>query len=195
MFTGMPVQGADVRFQVESSIRLRMPEGGTPLRQSGIVRTDSTGAFVFPVVLGKKSLSSLPYRYEIYQYTAEVTTEAGDTQSAQGSISADMNPYQIGIIGVGETLLKDYPQPMRFAVSNKMGIPVKKEAEKEYIAVHYTLKVYDEPSKFGINHGKISKLQLKQNGKIVANYDRGWDIHPTTKEAEMALCILLTRHN
>lgn len=57
-----------------------------------------------------------------------------------------------------------------------IGIPVKKEAEKEYIAVHYTLKVYDEPSKFGINHGKISKLQLKQNGKIVANYDRGWDI-------------------
>ena len=46
-----------------------------------------------------------------------------------------------------------------------IGIPVKKEAEKEYIAVHYTLKVYDEPSKFGINHGKISKLQLKQNGK------------------------------
>lgn len=73
-------------------------------------------------------------------------------------------------------------------------IPVKKEAEKEYIAVHYTLKVYDEPSKFGINHGKISKLQLKQNGKIVANYDRGWDIHPTTKETELALCILLNRH-
>ena len=59
----------------------------------------------------------------------------------------------------------------------------------------YKRQVYDEPSKFGINHGKISKLQLKQNGKIVANYDRGWDIHPTTKEAEMALCILLTRHN
>ena len=76
-----------------------------------------------------------------------------------------------------------------------IGIPVKKEAEKEYIAVRYTLKVYDEPSKFGINHGKISKLQLKQNGKIVANYDRGWDIHPTTKEAEIALCILLNQHS
>lgn len=30
---------------------------------------------------------------------------------------------------------------------------------------------------------------------IVANYDRGWDICPTTKEAELALCILLNRHN
>lgn len=76
-----------------------------------------------------------------------------------------------------------------------IGIPVEKEVEKEYIAVHYTIKVFDKPSEFGINHGKISKLQLKQDGEIVANYDRGWDIHPTTKEAELALCILLNRHN
>ena len=76
-----------------------------------------------------------------------------------------------------------------------IGIPVNKATGKEYIVVHYALKVYDEPSKFGINNGKISKLQLTQNGEIIANYDRGWDIHPTTKEAEMALRILLTRHN
>mgnify|MGYP003207513479 CR=1 FL=1 len=66
-----------------------------------------------------------------------------------------------------------------------IGIPVTKTVEKEYIAVHYTIKVFDEPSKFGINHGKISKLQLKQDGEI----------DPTTKEAELALCILLIRHN
>lgn len=76
-----------------------------------------------------------------------------------------------------------------------IGIPGEKEVKKEYIAAHYSIKVYDEPSKFGINHGKISKLQLKQNGEIVANYDRGWDIRPTTKEAEIALCILLNQHN
>ena len=76
-----------------------------------------------------------------------------------------------------------------------IGIPANKATEKEYIAVHYSIKVYDEPSKFGINHGKISKLELKQGGKIVANYDRGWDIRPTTKEAEIALCILLDQHN
>ena len=76
-----------------------------------------------------------------------------------------------------------------------IGIPANKATEKEYIAVHYSIMVYDEPSKFGINHGKISKLELKQDGKIVANYDRGWDIRPTTKEAEIALCILLDQHN
>ena len=55
---------------------------------------------------------------------------------------------------------------------------------------------YDEPSEtYGINGGRISKLMIKIDGKIVCNYDRGWDIHPTCKEAEMALCILLENHN
>lgn len=76
-----------------------------------------------------------------------------------------------------------------------IGILINKATGKGYITVHYILKVYDEPSEFGINSGKISKLQLKQDGEIVANYDRGWDIYPTTKEAELALCILLNRHN
>lgn len=76
-----------------------------------------------------------------------------------------------------------------------IGIPANRAAGKEYIAVHYSIKVYDKPSKFGINHGKISKLELRQDGEIVANYDRGWDIYPDTKEAKLALCILLIRHN
>ncbi len=76
-----------------------------------------------------------------------------------------------------------------------IGIPASKTTGKGAVAVHYILKAYDEPSKFGINNGKISKLQLKQDGEIVANYDRGWDIYPATKEAEISLCILLSQHN
>lgn len=76
-----------------------------------------------------------------------------------------------------------------------IGIPVSKTTGKSAIAVHYTLEAYDEPSRFGINNGKILKLQLRQNDEIVANYDRGWDIYPATKEAEIALCILLNQHN
>ncbi len=57
-------------------------------------------------------------------------------------------------------------------------------------------KDYDEPSEtYGINGGRISKLMIKIDGETVCNYDRGWDIHPTCKEAEMALCILLENHN
>ena len=39
------------------------------------------------------------------------------------------------------------------------------------------------------------KNMIKIDGETVCNYDRGWDIHPTCKEAEMALCILLENHN
>ena len=60
---------------------------------------------------------------------------------------------------------------------------------------HYWMKQYDKGSEWGIDGGRISKLMLKRDGKIVCNYDRGWDIHPTCKEAEMALCILLDNHN
>lgn len=40
-------------------------------------------------------------------------------------------------------------------------------------------KVYDEPSQYGINNGRISKLwiQNKNSGKTIANYDRGWDFN------------------
>jgi hypothetical protein len=66
----------------------------------------------------------------------------------------------------------------------------------EYKKVKYWVKRFDEPSEdYGINGGKISKLSLKMDGKWITNYDRGWDIKPTCKEAEMALCILLNEHN
>ena len=73
-----------------------------------------------------------------------------------------------------------------------IGIP--KEGKK-LKAVHYWIKVYEEGSQFGINGGKIIKLTLKLDGEIIANYDRGWDIEPTTEEANLALCILLNEHN
>lgn len=36
---------------------------------------------------------------------------------------------------------------------------------------------------------------LKANGEIIANYDRGWDMKPTCKEAELALAILLNNYD
>ena len=73
-----------------------------------------------------------------------------------------------------------------------IGIPQKDGSSK---IAHYLVKAYDEGSAYGINEGKISKLQITIDGETVASYDRGWDIKPTCKEAEMALCILLNEHN
>ena len=43
---------------------------------------------------------------------------------------------------------------------------------------HYWMKQYDKGSEWGLDGGRISKLMLKRDGKIVCNYDRGWDIEP-----------------
>ncbi|MBQ9597442.1 MAG: hypothetical protein IJR34_04240 [Bacteroidales bacterium] len=48
----------------------------------------------------------------------------------------------------------------------------------EGIRVDYDVKHYGEGSDFGIDGGKISKLEMTVNGEIVAHYERGWDIRP-----------------
>ena len=53
----------------------------------------------------------------------------------------------------------------------------------------FEIKHFDEPSVFGINEGRISKLWLKQKDgfQIAAAYERGWDKRPETKEAQDAV--------
>ena len=60
---------------------------------------------------------------------------------------------------------------------------------------HYWVKVYDAGSQFGIDGGRISKLMLKRDGEIVANYDRGWDIKPKDDNTKTAFAILLQEYN
>ena len=48
-------------------------------------------------------------------------------------------------------------------------------------------KVYDEGSKHGINGGRVSKLEVRRDGTIVCNYDRGWDINPKSYAVEQVV--------
>ena len=52
-------------------------------------------------------------------------------------------------------------------------------------------KVYDLPSDYGIENGRISKLSLHRNGELVCNYDRGWDIEPVDDDTKMAVAVML----
>ena len=60
---------------------------------------------------------------------------------------------------------------------------------------HYWMKQFDEGSEWGIDGGRISKLMLKRNGKIVYNYDRGEDVVPVDKNTAIALELLLHSEN
>lgn len=75
-----------------------------------------------------------------------------------------------------------------------IGIPQKNGNSK---IAHYWVKAYDEGSAYGINEGKISKLEIKIDGETVVSYDRGWDIEPTedNETALIVYSILLNEYN
>lgn len=60
---------------------------------------------------------------------------------------------------------------------------------------HYWVKHYEEGSQFGIDGGRISKLMLKRDGKIVCNYDRGWDVEAADPDTQLAIDTLIKQYN
>lgn len=63
--------------------------------------------------------------------------------------------------------------------------------ENGKVIAEYTVKRFEEGSDYGINCGRISKLEIKDAaGKVVVNYDRGWDILPTDSIREVYAAIL-----
>ncbi len=73
-----------------------------------------------------------------------------------------------------------------------IGVPKK---EGGFTVVHYWVKAYDEPSRYGIEDGRISKLMLKVEGKVIYNYDRELDVPPQNEAAEIALALLMHEYN
>lgn len=59
----------------------------------------------------------------------------------------------------------------------------------------YLVKHYEEGSVFGIKEGRISKLEIRKDGKSVANYDRGWDLEPAGEEVNAVYSELLKMYN
>lgn len=48
--------------------------------------------------------------------------------------------------------------------------------------ISFTAKVFDKGSVHGIDKGRISKLNIRKEDKIIVNFDRGWDVEPKTPE-------------
>lgn len=61
------------------------------------------------------------------------------------------------------------------------------------ICFSYEAKVFDEGSQFGINGGRISKLNVRTTFTVntVMQYDRGWIVRPKTVFEEKALDYIL----
>ena len=88
---------------------------------------------------------------------------------------------------------KEREEYKRLFKEGTIGVPVNGETK----IAHYWAKVYDEGSEYGIDGGRISKLQIRIDGVTVVNYDRGWDIKPDENDeaAAIALAILMKDYN
>lgn len=65
-------------------------------------------------------------------------------------------------------------------------ITIETPTEKETYT--YWAKVYDEGSEWGMDGGRISKLEVRNSaGNTVINYDRGWDMEPKNTLEKAAL--------
>ena len=61
--------------------------------------------------------------------------------------------------------------------------------------VSYECKVYAEPSNFGIDGGKISKLRAMCDGKTIIHYDRGWGLLPQSGFERSVLETIINKYN
>ena len=78
----------------------------------------------------------------------------------------------------------------------KQGAIGGKDSNGKMVSVTFWVKQYEEPSEeYGISGGRISKLMLKQDGRVVYNNHPGEDVETLTPEAEKALAILLHEYN
>lgn len=62
----------------------------------------------------------------------------------------------------------------------------------EYMGYTYCVKHYDEPSaEYGINGGRISKLEIRKDGNVMYAYERGLYVDTTDKGTHDVLDYLM----
>jgi hypothetical protein len=59
----------------------------------------------------------------------------------------------------------------------------------------YWLKSWEQPSHFGIDNGRISKLSIRQNGTELYNFDRGLDFDELDDDGRITYKQLLAKYN
>ena len=61
--------------------------------------------------------------------------------------------------------------------------------------IYYEVKHFEKGSDFGIEGGRISKLECRANGKTILHYERGWNKKPETELGKKAYEILKKKYN
>lgn len=126
-YSGMPLGGCQVAYNIEWSPWWRTWRGGEPAKYSGTLTTDEKGEFV--ISLGIASLKSTRFESGIFTLTASATSPSGETQSSDAlrfSLARDVNvsPDVADVNCIrGEEVRLNVP------VYDILGLPVNREVE------------------------------------------------------------------
>ncbi len=85
-YTGLPLVGSRVKYDVARSSLYRAAPTGSLQPQTGETVTDSLGRFCFPVILGGKTDPKNSFNYLRFNVSISVTAENGETVSISTSI-------------------------------------------------------------------------------------------------------------
>lgn len=68
---------------------------------------------------------------------------------------------------------------------------------REINGYNFFFKQYETGSEYGINGGRVSKLEIRKHGraKTEASYDRGWELEPETNAVKTAFKTFLKMYN
>ena len=135
-FTGVPVQGAKVKYAVtrleNNSWRMR---GIATHRMTGETMTDADGRFEVPVHFLPIQEGIRSWRY-IYEVSADVTNLAGETQ--EGILNLPLGSSSLELLipdWEGITLVKEeHFKEVTFQVSNLMNMPIEKEVDYQILS-------------------------------------------------------------
>ncbi|MDR0961536.1 MAG: alpha-2-macroglobulin [Mediterranea sp.] len=124
-YSGVPVQDAVVHYKIDGGeMWFYTPYSDSTIQADSTV-TDSNGLFSFPAVLKFDEIDEVidehEYRYYLFDIEANVTNEAGETQSAQKSIYAGNRSLQLSFSEPNAQLCKEDTTRYRFEAKNLNG--------------------------------------------------------------------------
>ena len=69
------------------------------------------------------------------------------------------------------------------------------EIEVRGTKVKYWVKHFEDVSMFGIDGGRISKMECRIENERILSYERGWEMKPRTAIAKLAFATLKEKFN
>lgn len=182
-YSGMPVAGASVNFDVKYEPRFRFwfyrDNGNANANYGGSTVTGSDGSFT--IELPTEGLRGTPYAHGLYSLTVTATSPSGETQQA---------PADMFSLGKGYEIISEVPESIELTGEKERKFPVKVLdvlGHPDRKTVYYKITTRKEGAT--VQTGSFTSPEFVMNQAALANpgdFDITFSLDPGFKESETA---------